>query len=171
MSQKTRDEILTQLRQRYLNAGREHKSKLIDQAVDRLGDEHRKSALRALRRKKPSRLLEPLKTIWLTDLQPCGRRLEAMLPQRVAAYEADQKPLESEVRERLLEAKLATLERWLAPLRCQCPRRRPAPPGTLLRHEIPIRTQWNNEGPGYLEIDTVALCGGILDDRHLWMFN
>jgi hypothetical protein len=44
-------------------------------------------------------------------------------------------------------------------------------PGTLLRQEIPIRTEWSDEGVGYLELDTVALCGGALDDRHLWMFD
>jgi hypothetical protein len=38
-----------------------------------------------------------------------------------------------------------------------------------LRQEIPIRTEWTGEGAGYLEIDTVALCGGSLDDRHAWM--
>ena len=27
------------------------------------------------------------------------------------------------------------------------------------------------EGPGWLELDTVALCGGTLDDRHLWMLD
>jgi len=60
-----------------------------------------------------AQLLEQLKMIWLTALQPCGRRLEAMMPRWVAAYEADQKPLESEVRERLLEARHATLEHFL----------------------------------------------------------
>jgi hypothetical protein len=40
-----------------------------------------------------------------------------------------------------------------------------------LRQEIPIRTEWTGEGAGYLEIDTVALCGGSLDDRHAWMLD
>lgn len=187
MSQKTRVEILTQLRQRYRNAGREHKGKLLDQAVELLGC-HRKAAIRALRLRAaarsptfsvmgrprqydPARLLEPLKAIWLAGMQPCGRRLVAMLPQWVAAHEADQKPLDGVVRQQLLAASHATLERLLQPLRGQCSRRRPAPPGTLLRQQIPLRTEWSGEGPGYLEIDTVALCGGILDDRHLWLFD
>jgi hypothetical protein len=38
-----------------------------------------------------------------------------------------------------------------------------------LRQSIPIRGEWTEEGPGWLEIDTVALCGGSLDDRHTWM--
>ena len=33
-------------------------------------------------------------------------------------------------------------------------------PGTLLRKQIPIRTnQWDESHPGYLEADTVAHCG------------
>jgi len=41
----------------------------------------------------------------------------------------------------------------------------------LLRESIPIRGAWEEEGPGWLEVDTVALCGGALDDRHLWMLD
>lgn len=40
-----------------------------------------------------------------------------------------------------------------------------------MRGEIPIRTEWPEAAPGYLEMDTVALCGGSLDDRHGWMFD
>jgi len=44
-------------------------------------------------------------------------------------------------------------------------------PGSLLRQSIPIRGTWTEEGPGWLEVDTVALCGGTLDDQHLWMLD
>jgi hypothetical protein len=40
-----------------------------------------------------------------------------------------------------------------------------------LRQSIPIRGLWTEEGPGWLEMDTVALCGGRLDDLHLWMLD
>jgi hypothetical protein len=40
-----------------------------------------------------------------------------------------------------------------------------------LRQSIPIRGTWTEEGPGWLEMDTVALCGGRLDDQHLWMLD
>ncbi|MDW8309491.1 MAG: hypothetical protein RMK20_08975, partial [Verrucomicrobiales bacterium] len=36
---------------------------------------------------------------------------------------------------------------------------------------IPIRGQWTEEGPGWLEVDTAALFGGVLDDRRLWMLD
>ena len=32
-------------------------------------------------------------------------------------------------------------------------------PGTLLRHQVPIRTDWNENGSGLLEVDTVAMRG------------
>lgn len=42
-------------------------------------------------------------------------------------------------------------------------------PGSLLRQRIPVRGEWTEEGPGWLELDSVALWGGALDDRHLWL--
>ena len=47
MSHWTRRQVLEKLRRRYKTAGSEHKTKLIDQAVQLLGY-HRKAAIRAL---------------------------------------------------------------------------------------------------------------------------
>jgi hypothetical protein len=96
MSQNTRQEILTQMRQRYLRAGRLYKSQLVSELVALFGY-HRKAALRALRPKpvprrvplvrgrpkeySPEKLPPPLKAIWLAALQPCGVRLQACLPE------------------------------------------------------------------------------------------
>lgn len=46
-------------------------------------------------------------------------------------------------------------------------------PGRRLRAEIPIRTEWAENAPGFLEMATVAWCGGTLDDRdrHGWRFD
>jgi hypothetical protein len=59
----------------------------------------------------------------------------------------------------------------LIPARIAHRRRALTRPGSLLRGEIPIRTEWPEGTPGYLEMDTVALCGGALDDRHGWMLD
>lgn len=187
MSELTRKEVLTKLQRHYLRAGPEYKSKLITQAVELFGY-HRKAAIRALRRPsslgqpgpfilgrpkqyEPEKLLKVLKPIWLAALQPCGKRLVAALPDWVAAYEQDHRRLEGDVRQSLLSISAASLDRLLKPLRAQHRRRGATRPGTLLRQEIPIRTEWADEGAGYLEIDTVALCGGSLDDRHAWMLD
>jgi hypothetical protein len=187
MSQQTKIEVLSQLRRRYVSAGRQHKRKLIAQAVELLGY-HRKAAIRALRNRpkppaapallfgrpreyQPDTLLPILKPIWFAAFQPCGSRLVALLPEWVPAYEQDHRRLEADVRESLLAVSARTLDRLLAPLRVALRRRGGTKPGSLLRQSIPIRGEWTEEGPGWLELDTVALCGGTLDDRHLWMLD
>lgn len=185
MSQKTRQEVLARKRERYARAGKEHKTKIINELVE-LFDYHRKAAIRALQPRAviaapfvlgrpkeydPDKLLLPLKAIWLHTLQPCGLRLKGCLPDWLPAYEQDHRRLNADVRRALLRASRATLDRLLQPARVQHRRRATTRPGTLLRHQIPIRTDWNENAPGFLEVDTVAMCGGVLDDRHGWMFD
>lgn len=189
MSQQTKNELLGKLRSRYARAGKKHKSKILDQVQDLVGL-HRKSAIRALTRQPqlaisvptmigrpltydPEELVPVLRPIWLAAQQPCGRRLVAMLPDWIPAYEEDHKRLGSDVRQALLKASAATLDRLLQPLRVQFGRGPGGTkPGSLLRQEIPIRGGlWEEDKPGWLEVDTVALCGGRLDDQHSWMLD
>jgi len=185
MSEMTRQEVLVRKRERYVRAGKEHKGKIIDELVELFGY-HRKAAIRALRPRSgpvapyvrgrpkeydPALLLAPLKAIWLAALQPCGERLKACLADWLPAYEADHRRLDADVREALLAASRATLDRLLIPARVAHRRRAATRPGSLLRAAIAIRTAWPEKAPGYLEMDTVALCGGALDDRHGWMFD
>lgn len=188
MSQKTRKEILEQLRRRYRNAGLEHKGKLLDQAQELLGY-HRKSAIRALSaagsveptpwintgrpvRYEPKVLLPWLRPIWQATDYACGRRLVAMLPEWIPAYEAHERRLPTEAREKLLEASARTLDRLLQPLRHEGQGRSLTRPGTLLRQQIPIRgSLWEENKPGWLEVDTVALCGGNVAGEFVWMLD
>ena len=146
MSQLTRKEVLAKLQRHYQRAGAEYKSKLITQAVELFGY-HRKAAIRALRRGPvlepaapfvlgrpkeydPEKLLVVLKPIWLAALQPCGVRLKACLPDWVSDYEADHHRLDPDVRQSLLGASRATLDRLLLPARLAHRRRAaPRPPG------------------------------------------
>lgn len=176
MNQTTRKQVLEKLRRRYETAGREHKQKLIDQAVQLLGY-HRKAAIRALHRHPrppgpvvltgrpvqfaPELLLPWLRPIWQATGYVCGQRLVAMLPEWVPAYEQHERRLPTEVREKLLLASGRTLDRLLALLRGQGGGRSLTRLGTLLRQQIPIRgSVWEDDKPGWLEADTVALCGG-----------
>ena len=184
MSLKTREEVLEKLRQRYKTAGKEHKKKLLNQAQELLGY-HRKSAIRALRAPtvergpriitgrpveyEPGVLLPALRKIWEATDYACGVRLEAMLPEWIPAYEAHEKSLLPEVREKLLSASGRTLDRLLEPLRLQGKGQSPTRPGTLLRHQIPIRGIFEEGKAGWLEVDTVALCGGSLSGEFVWM--
>jgi hypothetical protein len=185
MSASTKKEVMNKLRQRYQNAGREHKSKLIEQAVALMGY-HRKAAIRALKSvplvpRKPgaggrpvehefARLGPVLRVLWEAADFPCAVRLAAMLPEWVPAYENYHHRLKTEVREPLLAASARTLDRLLAPLRAQAGRRALTRPGTLLRQQIPIRGSiWEEDVPGWLEVDTVALCGGSVAGDFVWM--
>src|SRR5437660_6060914 len=154
MSRTTRQEVLKKLRRRYHNAGAEHKRKLLDQAQELLGY-HRKAAIRSLRAARvergpviisgrpvsyePGVLLPWLRPIWQASDYACGRRLVAMLPEWIPAYEQHEKRMPGEVREKLLLASGRTLDRLLEPLRGQGAGRSLTRPGTLLRQQIPIR--------------------------------
>lgn len=185
MSQTTRNEVLKKLRRRYLSAGPEHKGKLLDQAQELLGY-HRKAAIRSLRAPTiergpriitgrpiayPPKLLLPyLRPIWQATDYACGRRLVAMLPEWIPAYEQHERRVPAEVRDKLLAASGRTLDRLLEPLRIQGARRCLTRPGTLLRHQIPIRgSVWEEGKAGWLEVDTVALCGGSTAGEYVWM--
>jgi len=185
MSTQTREEVLERLRRRYANAGAEHKRKLLDQAQELLGY-HRKSAIRALRAPRvvrgpriltgrpvtyePGRLLRWLRPIWAATDYACGRRLVAMLPEWVPAYEQHERRLPGEVRDKLLMASGRTLDRLLEPLRGEGAGRSLTRPGTLLRQQIPIRgSLWEEGKAGWLEVDTVALCGGSVAGEFVWM--
>ena len=185
MSQMTRKEILEKMRRRYLTAGPKHKRKLLDQAQELLGY-HRKSAVRALGaakvdpvpwintgrpvRYKPGVLLPWLRPIWKATDYACGQRLVAMLPEWIPAYEVDERKLPTEARDRLLEASARTLDRLLEPLRVQGMGRSLTRPGTLLRQQIPIRgSVWEENKAGWLEVDTVALCGGSVAGEFVWV--
>jgi hypothetical protein len=185
MSQTTRKEFLKKWRRRYLTAGPKHKGELLDQAQEVLGY-HRKSAIRALRapmiergpwvitgrpvRYEPELLLPYLQPIWRATDYACGRRLVAMLPEWIPAYEQHERKVPAEVRDKLLEASGRTLDRLLEPLRVQGTGRCLTRPGTLLRQQIPIRGSVLEEGTaGWMEVDTVALCGGSVAGEFVWM--
>lgn len=187
MSKRTRNEILQKLRRRYQTAGKEHKRKLLDQAQELLGY-HRKSAIRVLGGAPvergpvivtgrpiyydPGLLLPWLRPIWQATDYACGRRLVAMLPEWIPAFEQHERRMPAEVREKLLLASGRTLDRLLSPLRLAGAGRSLTRPGTLLRQQIPIRgSVWEEHKAGWLEVDTVALCGGSVAGEFVWMLD
>ena len=185
MSGKTRKEVIGKLRQRYRTAGMAYKSKLLDQAQELFGY-HRKAAIRALRATpvaagpriltgrpveyEPGVLVPWLRPIWEATDYACGIRLAAMLPEWVPAYEAHERRMPEAVREQLMAASGRTLDRLLAPLRGHGIGRSLTRPGTILRQQIPIRGSYFEEDKaGWIEVDTVALCGGSVAGEFVWM--
>jgi hypothetical protein len=93
-----------------------------------------------------------------------------MMPEWVPAYEEYERRLPGDVREQLLGASGRTLDRLLEPLRIKGGKRSLTRPGSLLRQQIPIRGNvWDEGEAGWLEVDTVALCGGSVAGEFVWM--
>ena len=188
MSQNTRNEVLKKMGRRYQNGGLEHRKRLIDEAVELFGY-HRKAAIRRLaaepkppampgrtgrpRKYDPGLLLPVLKKIWLCGQQPCGKRLASMMAEWVPAYEAYHHSISSGLRDQLLEASAATLDRLLRPCRIeQGQGRSGTKPGTMWRQSIPIRGgSWQEDQPGWTEADTVSLCGGRVAGENVWIID
>jgi hypothetical protein len=94
----------------------------------------------------------------------CGKRLVAALPDLVPALEREGAlRLTAEERNALLEMSAATIDRRLADQRrLERPRGvATTKPGSLLKSQIPVRTYtpWDEQAPGFVEIDLVAHCG------------
>jgi len=92
------------------------------------------------------------------------------MPEWVPAFEEHEKSIPEAAREGLLKASGRTLDRLLAPLRGQGMGRSLTRPGSILRHQIPIRgSLFEEDKAGWLEVDTVALCGGSVAGEFIWM--
>jgi len=171
--------------QRYYEASRRAKSRILDELCATAGY-HRKYAIAKLRaiqqvvrrrrrlgRPRPgprsryarTEVLTPLVRCWRTAHYPCSKRLKALLPLWLAAYQRTFGRLAVDVVQALQRISPATIDRLLRAQRLRVARRRQTStkPGRLLRHQIPIRThQWDEARPGFLEADTVAHCGTSL---------
>lgn len=187
MSAKSRGEVLEQARRRYGGRGKEGRSRLLDEVCALCGYE-RKYASKLLRGKRPIAGAggrgrggsQPLygeaeraviKAIWLAAEQPCGKRLKAALGLWLPYYEKRQGRLSKRGKAKVLAVSAATIDRLLAPCRIALGRRGRCGtrPGTLLRSQIPIRTEhWDVSGPGFIEADTVAHCGESMSGEFCW---
>ena len=124
---------------------------------------------RAKRRARPRRydqeVLKALKQIWYVFDFMCGKRLVVVLRTMLPVLDSfGEIPLTAEVRAKLLTISAATIDRLLQHERARLSLkgRSHTKPGTLLKHQIPIRTfaDWNEKEPGFFEIDLVAHDGG-----------
>jgi hypothetical protein len=111
-------------------------------------------------------VLQELVKLWELLNYSCGKRLVAIMPELVAKLEQfGELRLSPLTKEKLLRISAATVDRVLQPERRkqQLRRRSHTKPGTLLKHQIPIRTfaEWNEQQPGFAEIDLVAHDGGL----------
>jgi hypothetical protein len=175
MTLKSIKEYAAAIRGRYLIASKEEKGRILDEFVKVTGY-HRKAAIRLLtatakpasdHRGRPAQyhsVLPSLKAIWEASDRLCSKRLQPFLPELIQVLRRNQElRLERETESQLLKISPATMDRLLAPYRQAGGRKSPSTtrPGDLLKSSIPIRTftDWQEDQPGFLEIDLVAHCG------------
>lgn len=183
MSPHSKMEYAKAVAKRYLKTKkRKEKTKMLDEFCATAGY-HRKAGIRKLstinfrdppikkgREKKFSASADALLIqIWEAYANICGERLQPFLREGLAVlercgyiHEADQ------VKHEVLSMSIGTVKRRIADHKQRMGKGKfkglsSTKPGSLLKKQIPISTKcWDQDKPGYCEIDLVAHCGGSL---------
>ena len=173
------------MKRRYLGASRAQKGQLLDEFVEVTGY-HRKSAVRVLSGKRPcgksasrgrpvvygAEFRDALRVIWEASERLCGKRLAPFAGELAdRLVEHGELLVSAEVREQLECVSASTIDRLMRPYK-----RRgfggafgTTKPGSLLKSAIPIRTfaEWDEDRPGFIEVDLVAHCGESTEGFYL----
>lgn len=177
---------LASLRARYAKASKPERSKILDEYVATTGC-HRKHAIAVLRGKR-QRVRGPIHRprrayytsedgyaiLVLVDLfdHICSKRLRAAMDNELAKlYRSGFLRISPACYERLQQISPATIDRLRTRYgHHQGTARGLTKPGTLLKSQIPIRTwaQWDEDRPGFCEMDLVDHSGGNTRGDHAW---
>lgn len=177
MSLNSKRELVEVVRPRYLKASKVGKQKILDEFTSATGY-HRKHAIRVLKNqfqkcRRRSRtgykaiyggeVVQALEQIWEIYGRICSKRLQPFLPEGIRVLERCQEiELSEETKALLLKISSASIDRCLQAVRIKAPHGlSTTKPGSLLKNLIPVHifTEWDEERPGFLEIDLVAHCG------------
>jgi len=178
-------EYVQALRNRYFRASKEGKGKMLDEFSQVTGL-HRKAAIRLLnrpvqpgagkRRGRPrsygTEAAEALKVVWEASDRLCSRRLQPFIPEMIKVLrQHGEQRIDASAQAQLCRISPSTIDRLLRPYRQVGGRRSLSTtrPGNLLKNSIPIRTfaDWQEDKPGFLEIDLVAHCGESTEGFYL----
>jgi hypothetical protein len=177
--------LLRYLAPRYRQASPAQKTLLLDSFVEWTGysrkyaiellnhGEHGQQTIqrRRLPKYRPA-VQQALFLAWKATHYVCAKRLLPSLPNLVALLERQGRlRLTEEERRQLLAMSVSTAERFLRTQRK--PRLHGLSttiPGPWCKAQIPVRTfsQWEENSPGFVEIDLVAHCGEHLDGNFLY---
>jgi hypothetical protein len=185
MSLNSKHELLEVVRPRYSKASKAEKRKILDEFTSATGY-HRKHAIRVLKNRVPKHkrrkrtgyrtiyrgeVVQALEQIWEIYGHLCSKRLQPFLPEAIRVLERCQEiQLSNEAKELLLKISSASIDRCLRPVRLTTRHGLgTTKPGSLLKNLIPVRTftEWDEERPGFLEIDLVAHCGNTTEGQFL----
>ena len=129
-----------------------------------------------VRRNKPrsydEKVLRALRKIWVIMDCMCGKRLVGVLGELIPVLEEHGEiELDTRTKQKLLKISASTIDRVLASERKRLFSRSKSrtKPGTLLKHKIPIKTfsQWDDQRPGFVEIDLVGHDGGNVSGDYI----
>lgn len=186
MSQRSKQELVKTIRPRYLKADRTAKTQILTEFIETTGY-HRKYAIRLLKhghkpassKKRPGRrktcqgdVVLALKRVWEVYGFICSKRLHPFMAEGVTVLErCGELEIAPETKQLLLKTSRATIDRCLKREREVQTKRglSTTKPGSLLKSSIPIQTYtpWEDERPGFLEIDLVAHCGLTTEGTYL----
>jgi len=185
MSQRSKKEVLERIRARYLKASKAEKQIILDELTATTGY-NRKYAIRVLRhpgrskglkkagrkRRYTGETIQILEQLWEMGGRLCSKRLHPFLPEWIRKLEeCGEISLTHEVKAQLLSMSRSTIDRRLQPARIKEKKRglSTTKPGALLKRQIPVRiyTPWDEQQPGFLEIDLVAHCGETTAGNYL----
>ena len=187
MSLKSKCELLEVVRPRYLKASKVEKQKMLDEFTSATGY-HRKHAIRVLKNqvqvqnhlKRKTKtyktiyrgeVVQALEQIWEIYGHICSKRLQPFLPEAIRVFERCQEiKLSKDTKELLLSISSASIDRCLRSVRIKSPHGlSTTKPGSLLKKSIAVRTftEWDQECPGFMEIDLVAHCGNTTEGQFL----
>ena len=185
MGHRSKREMVETIQPRYLKASKAGKQQILNELIATTGY-HRKHAIRVLRHgfkpkglKKAGRrkvyqgeVVQALEKVWEIYGRICSKRLQPFLPEGVMVLErCNELNLPQDIKILLLHMSRATIDRCLKKARFMHPRHglSTTKPGSLLKKAIPIRTftPWEDERPGFLEIDLVAHCGPTTEGIYL----
>jgi hypothetical protein len=177
MTHQTNAELIRRYAKPYKKARKGEKSRILD-LITEITSYARKYAVfllsnpdtikKKVRRKKKSKyahLLDTLTFVWACANFLCGKRLKPFMPFFVdSLIRHGELHISKDDRALLVSMGASTMDRLLLPKRREygIKGRSTTKPGTLLKHQIPIRTfaDWDDTNPGFLEVDLVAHCGG-----------
>src|SRR6266699_3004008 len=182
---KVRRALLRSLAPRYRQASPVQKTLLLDSFVDWTGYSrkyaisllnHGEHSQQTIQRQRSPRygqaVQQALFLSWKAAYYVCAKRLLPSLPTLVTSLEQHGHVcLTEEERRQLLAMSVSTAERFLRTQRKPCLHGLSATtPSSSGKSQTPMRTfsEWDEDRPGFVEMDLVAHCGDHLDGRFLY---